>query len=297
MNKPLATLLRKLGCRFIAWGDDTPVPFPGTLCVGGKIVSELRPLGGFHQPGVTKAGRLSFAGFCEGRKVKVYSAFSSEQIALRHAVQEVDLGGCAFPEIVASDDHLVAEAWIEGASAAVLKGNELSHAEAAIREFLYANRHSELMLRLAKGNVGAFCYLQDYLIKRLSTWQHWSLLNEFVSDWQRTYESVCDESAVCLSHPDLSLNNLVYERKTKKLYLIDNELLGVGVGWVLDWKNSLIRSSAAPAYHAGVSPEFMEKTWRLRRVGSALDANDFKSVLGILENTKSIDSQSERKFS
>ena len=54
--------------------------FSGFLVIGGAVVSDLVPLGGYHQPGLTKAGRLSFSGYCDGRKVKVYSAHSSAQI-------------------------------------------------------------------------------------------------------------------------------------------------------------------------------------------------------------------------
>ena len=44
-----------------------------------------------------------------------------------------------------------------------------------------------------------------------------------------------------LSHPDLSLSNLIIGNDNN-VYIVDNELIGVGKGWLLDEKNSFFRS-------------------------------------------------------
>src|SRR5690606_23608874 len=131
-------------------------------------------------PGITKAGRLSFRGECDGRPVKVYSAHSPLQSALRRTIQSVPIAGCSFPDIVASDDQLVAEAWIDGTSAASLSGEDDPYARTALQEFMESCRLSSAMANIAAAHAGSFCYLEDYLLKRLGVWIHWDPVKHFV---------------------------------------------------------------------------------------------------------------------
>lgn len=255
--------------------------FPGSIQVGGREITQLRPLGGYHRLGVTKAGRLSFAGLCDGRKVKVYSVFSPAQAALRQSIQMLDFQSCMFPELIAIDENLVVEAWVEGASIASLNGTPKREAERAVKTFVQENLLRSELLGLARDHQGSFCYLNDYLIKRLGGWRHWDVVAGFLERWQGSYSTVAEQLPSHVSHPDLSAANLVLERDTKRLIIVDNELLGVGQGWILDGRNSLLKSDISSQVFRRVPIEFVECTWKLRQLGSALDAEDFSKVLKI----------------
>ena len=276
----LATVLSKLGGRLQAAGQRRALSsFPGTIRVADCLVTDLKPLGGYHQPGVTKAGRLSFAGMCQGRKVKVYSAFSKAQIDLRLAVQSHPFTGCEFAPVITADEHLIVEAWVEGAPVAALPHAQQLEASEAVSSFRIGNQREPLLLALASQHAGAFCYLNDYLLARLGVWRHWGDVGAFVEQWQVEYQALLSAGVIAqfLSHPDLSAANLIREHATGHWVIIDNELLGVGAGWILDARNSLLKRdmpSTGPALDVPMS--FVEKTWRLRQLGSALDANDFK---------------------
>jgi hypothetical protein len=84
------------------------------LQVGEVTIVEVEPLGNWLTPGVTKAGRLSFSGWVDGQKVKVYSAHSKAQVALRLDLESVSFASFCFPEVVAYDDRFVVETWIDG---------------------------------------------------------------------------------------------------------------------------------------------------------------------------------------
>ena len=262
--------------------------FPGSITVGETVVESLEPLGGFHRPGITKAGRLSFLGKCAGHTVKVYSVYSPAQATLRRAMQSTGLSGCAFPEILAADDRLIVESWIDGVPAAQLQGVERVKARQRLNMFLQSCGESPALDELATRHAGAFCYLNDYLLKRLGIWLYWDPVRAFVEEWQHAFETVGAQVESRISHPDLSANNLMLERGSGRLMIIDNELLGVGPGWILDRRNSWV---SADTTQAAVPPDvpaaFIDHTWRLRQIGSALDVNDFDLALSLAKNWKS----------
>jgi len=244
---------------------------PGSVFVSGVEVKGLRPLGGFLQPGITKAGRFSFAGMCNGRKVKVYSALRPEQVQLRLAAQSLSNQQWAFPEILAYDNSLIVEAWIEGTSIAHSGPETRKQAVAAVRGFFDSCWHSERFVGLASEHPAAFCYLEDYLLRRLGVWCHLDVVARFMACWRECYRKL--PAPRFLSHADLSADNVFIETGTNRVMFIDNELLGVGKGWMMDPLNSflggdfdVVKESPIP-----INPGFVELTWALRKAGSALD--------------------------
>tara|TARA_Y100001978_G_C23409199_1_gene298311 strand:+ start:60 stop:287 length:228 start_codon:yes stop_codon:yes gene_type:complete len=60
-----------------------------------------------------------------------------------------------------------------------------------------------------------------------------------------------------------------------KTYIIDNELLGVSKGWLLDERNSFFRNKVSTKISDENIKNFYNLSWKLRLVGSALDSGDF----------------------
>jgi len=245
---------------------------PGSIRLSTTTITELRPLGRVVRPGITKAGRLSFSGMCGGRKVKVYSALRPEQVQLRLAVQSLSNQQWAFPEVIAYDHSLIVEAWIEGESVANSGLEKRKQAIAAVQDFFDSCWRSEQVIGLASEHQSAFCYFEDYLLKRLEIWCHLEVVARFVACWNDCYRKL--SVAQFLSHADLSADNVFIETGTNRVMFIDNELLGVGKGWVMDPRNSflgddfdVVKQSPLP-----IDRGFVELTWALRKAGSAFDA-------------------------
>jgi len=262
----------------------------GAITIDGSVITSLQILGGYHKPGITKVGRLSVVGQCNGKKVKVYSVHSSGQGKLRNLLQNnLDDKSYAFPNIVASNEYLIAEEWVYGQSVSALKNIEREYVTESVCQFL--NDRFDITSTLSLLNekyYHPFCYLNDYLIPRLGPWVNWDPVSVFVQEWGSCYEKVKQKMPLSLSHPDLSINNLVYDSNTKKTYFIDNELLGLGHGWILDHLNANIRSSDVVQLNDinSVDSRFVEKTWVLRRVGSAIDAGKFDEVVRLINEHK-----------
>ena len=129
-------------------------------------------------------------------------------------------------------------------------------------------------LDLAKKYKNSFCYLYDYLILRLKPWCQWGPVENLLEEWNKLNLKTNYKIQPRLSHPDLSLSNLILG-DDNKIYIVDNELIGVGKGWILDEKNSFFRSQVNLPELDPICQKFYNISWKLRLVGSALDSGDF----------------------
>jgi hypothetical protein len=264
---------------------------PGKINVDGKVIADLVPLGGYRRPGITKAGRVSFCGLFEGKKVKVYSTNSADHTKLRVSLEPTDLGRRFFPRLIASDKTHIVEEWIDGVPLKKIEGSLFERAAGEIERFLYECRNRQELVRLAANHAGAFCYFQDYLVKRLDPWCVLDFVRQFFLSWQDAYARVKDKIEVRLSHPDLSAANILLEKKSGRFVVIDNELLGAGRGWILDRRNSFLQDSAGGREthaNSGLDKGFVNESWRLRLLGSALDAADFERAYTIATEPDSV---------
>jgi hypothetical protein len=268
--------------------SDRPKSIPGVVRVGDKTIEALHALG-TRRPGLTRAGRLSLAGLCEGRKVKVYSAHSRRQIELRLALQDAYQGTLRFPAVIACSDHLVVEEWVDGTTLANADMPARESAMAAVQRFIRENHDSPALNALAQEFADAFCYFEHYLLARIGPWLHWDNTRAFVESWKAEYISLQSGIPVRVSHPDLSRCNIVIATDTRELYVVDNELIGSGRGWILDCRNSLLgKSGASDAVcpDERVPPDFIERSWKLRQLGKHLNLGNVEEAYAILLSEK-----------
>tara|TARA_B100000242_G_C43054878_1_gene493438 strand:+ start:7412 stop:8260 length:849 start_codon:yes stop_codon:yes gene_type:complete len=249
---------------------------PSKLRVGKKYIDNLKPLGGIFKPAITKAGRLSLSGFTEGgEKVKIYKSFNSSQIELRKVIGDtLKNENVLFPKVIASDDNFIVEQWINGQSFSNLNKNLVSKNTPKVINFLKKIHFEPEFLNLAKTHKNSFCYLCDYLLLRLKPWCQWSPVEDLLEEWNKLNLKTNYQIQPRLSHPDLSLSNLILGADNK-VYIVDNELIGVGKGWILDEKNSFFRSQVNLPELDPICQKFYNISWKLRLVGSALDSGDF----------------------
>lgn len=260
-------LLRRKGGRFLDFEVD------------GSLICNVQPLGTSLTPGVTKVGRLSFMGSLDGKRVKLYTCFSEEQVKLRCDLGKHRFYNFSFPSILAYDGLLVVEDWVDGE---VVKPG--SNCESSIASKIINELH-QLTPRLDRRSfeLSPFCYFEDYLLARLERWRVVRQISDFVSSWEKMFHEV--EPLICprLCHPDLNPRNMVKCSESGRVFVVDNELLGVGRGWILDWHNAgLPENSEFAAPRCSKVEEFVSLSWRLRRLGSMLDASDFKGVKRVL---------------
>jgi hypothetical protein len=278
----------RIGRKLSALGQSMNGPrCPGTITVNGQVITDLVPLGGYWQAGITKAGRASFSGLLEGIRVKVYNAYSVGHAKLRVSLESTELGRRFFPRLIMSDKTHIVEEWIDGLPLKKINGSLFTRAAEEIERFLYECLNSKELIRVAANHADSFCYFQDYIIKRLEPWSVLDFVRHFILTWQNEYDRVKDKIEVRLSHPDLSEANILLEKKSGRFVVIDNELLGVGRGWILDRKNSFLKDSAADKEsHPNDELEkgFVNTSWRLRKIGSALDASNFERAYMIAVN-------------
>ena len=249
---------------------------PSCLRVGNELINNLKPLGGIFKPGITKAGRISLLGtLANGSKVKIYQSFNENQIKLRKELGEkLKREDVLLPKVILSDENFIVEEWILGKTFDKLKINSIDKYSFKLIKFFEMIHFDKVFIDIAKTTGNSFCYLSDYLLIRLNPWKKWLPVEELLKKWEASNKETEDSLESRISHPDISLSNLILD-KNEKIYIIDNELIGSGKGWILDQKNSFFRNKIA---NPSFSPEvrnFYELSWKLRLVGSALDSGDF----------------------
>lgn len=243
------------------------------LNIGGVKVQNVAPLGNLLTPGITKAGRLSFSGYVGSRKVKIYSAFSVDQIALRVDISNFGFEKFCFPEVVAHDEFFIVEEWINGC---VLNDKESGKVISNIINELHEAKTN------FDGCESGFCYLQDYLLERLSRWLIVPEIRIFADRWSELYEEKAHLLEKKIFHPDLNRRNIVVCSQSKKPYVIDNELFGFGRGWIIDHRNAgLDRSQDLSCFDADLV-KFSDITWCLRRLGSLMDSCYYSEAVALI---------------
>ena len=252
-----------------------PSGLPSYIKVGSTYVHNLSPLGGIFKPGITKAGRVSLTGqLCNGEKVKVYSCLNSNQVMLRvYAENKIRTDDVCFPPIVSFDGQMIIEKWIDTNNNLSNKKTSHENLESLMHFLSYLHCFSSENI-LPSTYAHSFCYLKDYLVARLHPWKNWEPISRLLDAWHHE-DDVSDKVLFPrLSHPDLSISNIVIG-KDLKMYIIDNELFGFGKGWVLDHYNTNFRSTFIPDDVNKKCKPFVELSWKLRLAGSALDSGDF----------------------
>jgi len=248
------------------------------ITIGGTKISVIAPLG--HQnSGRTKAGRISFKGTHKGRLVKVYSCSTVSQRLFRKRIEAHRFKGISLPELMAVDGIYVVEKWIDGSPATQNPKEALA---SPVAEFLSDLHESSELRDLSVNHRDGFCYV-EFLFDRVKKWEVFDDVREFLNICHKVYVSHRDRIPIAATHPDVTTRNLIRERGSGKLFIIDNELLSVGRGWVLDHQNSLL--GGLPDWPTVSIPqqaeELVDSLWTLRQVGSAFDRGDIVSALDL----------------
>ena len=123
---------------------------------------------------------------------------------------------------------------------------------------------------------GSFDYLEDYLLKRIEPWLGYCDLSWIKDDWQDNFLKAKNRLTNSLSHPDLTLSNMIFS-DTGKILVVDNELVGIGLGWILDIYNSRLDITGTRKL-TQFEIDFRDRSIFLREIGSAIDSGKFLVV-------------------
>ena len=249
---------------------------PSCFRVGKLDINNLIPLGGMFKKGVTKAGRISLSGnLSDGRKVKVYESFNSNQIKLRKKLgAQLKNEDVLFPPVLATDGNFIVEEWITGKTLSAKKPHSLEKYSERLINFLEKIHYDSDFNKIANTHKNSFCYLSDYLIMRLKPWEKWIPVENLLKAWIEADFETEETIKSRISHPDLSMSNIVLS-PDEKIYIVDNELIGTGKGWLLDERNSFFRGKVSSKSLVKSIKNFYLLSWKLRLVGSAIDEGDF----------------------
>lgn len=252
------TNIKHLSRRFAKWKPSTFTAIGPVALIDGFEISKLNPL---KPRGFAKSGNISLSGDISGARVKVSSMFSARQVPLRCRISKIS-DQIFLPRVIANEGRMIVEEWIDGHTPS---GADCDWVRAAIRAYLAC----EERFSYGREDICDFDYL-DYLEQRVSDWHFIEGLSAFMEHWRAQRAAVASELRLALCNPDLSFENFVIEKGSKRLVMVDTEFLHVGSGFFMDHLNSVLRHEPSPV---GLSPRlalFASNSNKLREIGSAL---------------------------
>ncbi|MEJ6390308.1 hypothetical protein [Gymnodinialimonas ulvae] len=232
-----------------------------------------------------KAGRAVITGLYNGVRVKAFQAHS-----VQHAIFISDASSLLpeiFPHVHGIYGRWIFAEWAEGTHKGVTYESSLN---------LFSQLHAVDLKHLP---ATGFDYLEDYIIPRFL--EAATLAGKADKYQSHIYEVINHSAPRQLSHPDLTLANVVYSRKN--LVSIDNELLSSGKLPLLDACNcakSLDRSSREVFWEDWIAtrqPDEIEIrntsiAWLFREVGSCFISGRFDRCNSLLTSLDDVPEQS-----
>jgi thiamine kinase-like enzyme len=249
------------------------------LEVDGISLSEVR------QFRVSKPGNVIFVGKLGNQRVKICQVFSAAQARFIQRVCELPRLQEYFPRVLHRKGRYIITEWINGkplTRVSLFAKPELL--EQLVR--MQATLHTH---QLPSGEAG-FDYVQ-FLEKRLDQFRAILPLPDGLAQILDTVRTTAPSAILRLSHPDISLGNVVIQKGSGKLKSVDNELLTQSPCYLIDLFNTYYRlryprqlgTEYVHLYREHI-PElkllegwdsYLLALWGLRLIGALFQAGDF----------------------
>lgn len=242
--------------------------------IGDHRLSQPRLLGS------SRVGRLRWTARLDGRPVKVLECHDPAQALFIEEVSASPQLREHFPEPLLREGPFLVVRWIDGAEIDWRRDRRLVPAVGEIQARLHAQHE------LAGRPPGEFSYLR-FLEARWRRYQSVFPLRQTLEHLLWILDEQAPRLAPALCHPDLSAANLVVERSTGRIKIIDNELLGSGSYYCVDLlatyrsfgsrrrrlAHRYLQAYAEAGGQLGLLSEhrgYLEAVWLLAHVGSLL---------------------------
>jgi serine/threonine protein kinase len=199
---------------------------PAQVSLDGDIVSNVESLG------VSKAGNLSWSGWLGRQRVKIYQTFSHDQASFIQQVSEHPGLGSYFPRVFyRRNEYLVVE-WVKGKTVDLREIRRHPSWIEQIAELQVTLHHQRITVEQVGFDYLSF--LKNRLLRYLGPIEPTDAIQsilQIVRDWRPFGQ--CN-----LCHPDITPSNLMIQTTTRRLKLIDNELLTQSVYYPIDLFNT-----------------------------------------------------------
>ncbi len=255
--------------------------------IGGLDLTNVRPIYDRDKIGLSKIGIPSFYGFYKKQKVKIYGVLSIEQVKIRQEISQLSKG-LYLPNVLGYSDNIIVQEWVDGTLGTRLKKEKRKELCAEIQHFLNSNKRNT-PYTIDKNRLFSESDYLLYLYSRTDQFSFLDPIKKFRMYWMEEYQKNKHNTLAQVHHSDLSLENIVLNSVDNRFYLIDNEHLHYGAGWLLDYRNSLLYTLKLrdKYYYKECLPDFTEHCWRLRQIGTKLLNGDTQKALFIAEKFNS----------
>lgn len=248
-----------------------------SITIAGKSLSEVTLLG------VAKTGNLSWGGYLSKQPVKIYQTFNCCTAEYIARLSNDPVLGEYFPKILHIYENYVIAEWIEGKTVCpqIIQRNPRLLCDIVEMQ---AKFHSHTCITDTEP-FDYITFLRDRLLRYLGPFAQNKAVKHIVDICSNKLDT---DLPVRVSHPDITPTNMVFEKRTGKLKVIDNELLTKNIYYLIDLFNTYqsftgwpqIAKSYIESYCNSGSDltllveyrSFFTAIWNLRLLGSMLQA-------------------------
>lgn len=194
--------------------------------VDGKSISEVR------QFRISKPGNIIYGGKLGTQRVKICQTFNAAHARFIQHVYELPKMHGYFPRVLHRKDQYIIVEWIDGKPLTVVSlVAKPQLLEQLVR--MQATLHTQQLHNEEPG----FDYV-EFLEKRLHQFRAILPLPDSLKQILETVHNVTPSAISRLSHPDVTPSNIVIQKGSGKLKLVDNELLTQSPYYLIDLFNT-----------------------------------------------------------
>ena len=222
---------------------------PGDSTQSGILIDDQR-LSLVRYLRASKSGNLSWQAVMGGKLVKIYEVSSGKQAAFIREVSSLPELKSYFPEVIAAKGRYLIVEWVEG--------HGLSEYE-VFKHPQWVDHIAKLQVILHNVRFPSDPEEEDFDYIRLLERRLYRYCGPIsLSENLRKIVSIVHENmpkeSVSLSHPDITIKNLVIDKHTGSLKLIDNEFLSFNSYFLID----LFNTFRSLRYSRGLTKRYLE---------------------------------------
>jgi len=268
-----------------------------SFTIGDCTIKNLRLLQRKNSDTLGKVGMLSWVASMDGSKVKVYECRSVKHAKFIEELSNDERISQYLPKCLFRKNEFVIVEWVEGR---MVTWKEISQEQKLMSQM--SNIHSSFHSLSTEYWPAEKCYLLDYFENRFNRFRSVLPVDEFVDRIFSIFNEKTPTVTESLSHPDITPVNVIVDRVSGEMKVIDNDLFTQSSYYLIDIfttyrsigidrPNDILKKYLSLYIEQGGElwplvdfEDFFQALWCYRVVGTCLQEGNIQQALDTVDS-------------